>query len=200
VNKEEFNQYLSKKLPWSTVINMLNNIPHYLNERERLFDKAKIIQKSIDHYSNGKLNFVGEVGFDFYIKDKSSKFNNLKVELKSGRNIFTVKNKHNLKKITSKTNNITLNNSNGSSFNKEYQKTYDYLLLVDISGFAVTTWEEVYPHAQNCGSGFKANLPLDILSIKQYVNSDNVKKLTKEVPDFFDEAAYKMIKYIEENA
>lgn len=179
---------------------MLNNIPQYLNERERLFDKAKIIQKSIDHYSKGKLEFVGEVGFDFYVRDKFSEFNNLKVELKSGRNVFTTKNKHNLKKLTSKTNNITLNNSNGSSFSKDYEKTYDYLLLVDISGYAVTTWEEVRPHAKNCGSGFKANLPLDILSINQCINSNNVKKLTKEVPDFFDEAAYKMMKYIEENA
>ena len=161
------------------------------------FFKSWILQTAIQEYSNKKLVFVGADGYDYIIDDENSQYHNLKVELKSGKQLFSKVNSFEMKGPNNKTGSITLSNSNGSSLDKIYQKKYDYLLLLDKSGYAVTTYEKVFPFVKNNGDGFRASIDIKDLEIVCMVNENTVQYVDIDIPDFLNKAAMNIIEVIE---
>lgn len=192
-----FAEYLGKICDWDKILTLFNSIPMKYDDRELRFFKSWIIQLALQKYSNGKLKFIGADGYDFVVDDIESEYNGVKIELKSGKQIFSKENSFTLRKPHNKTASITLSNSNGSSIDKIYQKKYDFLLLLDKSGYAVTTYDKVLPRAKNHGDGFRATLNIIDLEIICLVNENTVQVLDIDVPDYLNQAVMNIIERIE---
>jgi hypothetical protein len=193
----EFAKYLSKICNWDKVLTLMNSIPMKYNDREMRFFKSWVLQLAIQKHSNGILHFVGMDGFDFYVNDPKSKYHQFKIELKSGKNIFSKTDSFELKNQNKKTTGVTLSNTNGSSLDRQYEKKYDFLLLLDKSGYAVTTYEKVFPHVKNNGDGFRASIPINVLEVVCMVDEHTVRCVDINVPDALNDAALKIIEAVE---
>ena len=193
----KFANYLGKICEWNKILTLFNSIPMNYDDRELRFFKAWIIQLAIQKYSSNKLKFIGADGYDFIVDDNDSQYHGCKIELKSGKQIFSKQDSFTLRNAYNKTSSITLSNSNGSSIDKIYNKKYDFLLLLDKSGYAVTTYDKVLPRVKNSGDGFRATLNIIDLEIVCLVDENTVQYLDVDIPDSLNCAAMNIIGMVE---
>ena len=91
----EITKYLQANVQWDKVFSVMISYKDFFNKPTLRFVKSDLICKAIEKFSNQKLVYVDEVGYDFIMQE----YGNTKLELKTQMQIF-------VKTLTGKT--ITL--------------------------------------------------------------------------------------------
>ena len=114
-----------KSVKWDCFFKMVDHIGDDLNSKKNRFDKADILEHSLDLMTGGKIKWVDEVGWDHEI----GKSHPIKLEMKSQK--FCLKTKKG--KYKTKVNDIKLMNSLGSALGRKVSdiRKFDVLLIVD---------------------------------------------------------------------
>ena len=117
-----YKHILSNKIDWARFFNLVEAIGDKLDGPKDRFDKSDIFEESIQHFSDGSVLWVNEVGHDHLIGSIPS-------EMKTQKNCLFTK-AGNVKNKTSK---IKLMNSLGDCSNRKKDDVikFDYLMIVD---------------------------------------------------------------------
>jgi hypothetical protein len=128
------------------------------------------------------MNYVNQTGYDFVTSD------NIKIELKTGLKIF--------QKRKQQTSDIIISNTQGESTDtKVFEKTFDYLLMVEPGMAGVTSWEKMRPYIKPRGDCFKAQIPMSEIEIFKVEHS--VEDFNFDLSDRIEEALDKALLDIE---
>jgi len=196
MNKKTFNAKYN--INYSRLFSMVSDIGPDLNSRKNRFDKSDLLEQAIDVFSDSRLAWVDDIGFDHQDIDDN------KFEVKSQKFcLFTPSG--NLK---SKTASLKLTNTLQDSSDKSLNVTADYLLIIDTGSeksfsMAIIPYEDVVKnHSKQLSDGFSCQIPMDkvvivanpndilireVCNIPRY--SDEKKKLQREYICRFKEAA-----------
>ncbi|MDB4350234.1 hypothetical protein OAA38_00315 [bacterium] len=148
-------EQLGKNVDWEAFFTMVNDLGSQLNERQLRFLKARLIESAIARMSNGKIEWVDEIGQDH-------QFGDVRIETKFCTNSLTTS-KGGAKKGHS-TSEIKLTNTMGSSDGRSLPNTFDYLLIVDADACAIVSRDALLPHVTSAGDGLKAKVPFNELT------------------------------------
>lgn len=154
-----------------------------LNTEQLRFLKARILEKSLEQYSNGALKYIATDGCDFELP----LLNNIRMEMKFTNGAIFGK-KGNMRPNTS----IILMNSMGTSKHKELPETYaDFLLYVSDYGAILFDKPTLSKYISPNGDGITAKLPTNLGIVvadptvmapgKQQAYVDFIKQLDKSV-------------------
>lgn len=144
------------QVEWNRVFNMVSHNGKELNSRKNRFDKAELIETSIEYNSGGGLKFVDLKGYDHVCSETGTKF-----EIKSQQCCLYTEKRGDLKPCTP---DIKLNNTLGGDLNSPFDSEFDYLVLVDTGNnntFAVAyiSREKLEPYMTRVSDGWKAKIP-----------------------------------------
>ena len=64
MNTKQYAEDLRNSLNYSRYSKLICSLGDQLNERKNRFDKADIIEQSLEVYSNGRLKWVDDIGVD----------------------------------------------------------------------------------------------------------------------------------------
>jgi hypothetical protein len=163
---------LKNNINWSLIFSLIVSYRVTYNERTMRMVKSHLISKAVEKYSNGKLIFVDETGYDFDMPEQ-----NLKIEMKSGLKLF--------QPYAGTTVDIKISNTNGtSSDGKEHKKTFDYLLLIEPGLVGVISYERLKPFIRSVGDGFSAKI--DTSEIELFSRISNYKVTDINLSNLFD--------------
>ena len=163
---------LKNNINWSLIFSLIVSYRVTYNERTMRMVKSHLISKAVEKYSNGKLVFVDETGYDFDMPEQ-----NLKIEMKSGLKLF--------QPYAGTTVDIKISNTNGnSSDGKEHKKTFDYLLLIEPGLVGVISYEKLKPFIRSVGDGFSAKI--DTSEIELFSRISNYKVTDINLSNLFD--------------
>ena len=120
-----FTEHLEQNVNWNKVFGVVDSLysDKGFTSNADNFARATMVEKALDKFSN--LERVDQTGYDFL-------YNNDKVELKMGKNLF-YKGKQRSSNSTKK---FKMKNFQGDKKTVEdykEQKTFDYLLVIDIT-------------------------------------------------------------------
>jgi hypothetical protein len=183
---DQFEFNITKKLrdniDWDMVFSVIQSYKSTYNENMLRFVKSHLISKAIQKYSGGYMEYVNQTGYDFITKD------NFKIELKTGLKIF--------QKRKQQTSDIIISNTQGQSTDtKVFEKTFDYLLMVEPGMAGVTSWEKMRPYIKPRGDCFKAQIPMTEIEIFKVEHS--VEDFNFDLSDRIEEALDKALLDIE---
>ena len=151
---EDIAQYLCESVNWSSFFVMIKTLGDDLNERKDRFDKASIIEYSLEIFSNKKIRWVDEIGRDHFIDDldiaMEMKF------IKSAKYTYS-------KKLPKKNVKVKLTNTIGSSDGRTLPNTFDCLLIASEYDVSVIKYEELLGYVESAGDGLIATIPFDRL-------------------------------------
>lgn len=161
-------QYIKTQVNWQRVFSMISHLGTDLNEMMNRSDKGALIEMAIDTFSNGKLQRCNLPGCDHLVPE----LNSLKIEVKyQQQSLFNKKGT-----LKQKTKTIPLKNPMGSDVKRTLHQTFDYILLLDDYGLALTTFSVVKQHSTETRDQIIAQLPTDILNIiftpSQFIKQD----------------------------
>lgn len=163
---------------WDKVFTIIESYKSTYNENMLRFVKSHLISKSIERYSKGYLKYVNQIGCDFLTPD------NVRIELKSGLKMF--------QKRKQQTVDIVISNTQGQSTDtKVFEKTFDYLLLIEPGMVGITTWEKMRPFVRPKGDCFKAQIPMS--EIELFKQTDKIVSFNYNLSDRIEEALDKAL-------
>ncbi len=157
---------------------LLSSLGDQLNDRKDRFDKADIVEKSFEVYSNGKFKHVDSIGRDHRDND-----NNLDLEFKFIEDgLFTPKRKKPKKTVT-----VKIKNSLGQDKGKNIDNPADFYVFAQTDAMAIISSAELKPYLVSVPDGIEAKIPLDKLTfifkpndvstkINENINYKNIKK------------------------
>jgi hypothetical protein len=147
-SKDEVVNYIKRVLSFEQLFTMINTLDCSYNERMIRMIKSELLSRCVERASRQKIHYVNQIGYDFIIPELD-----IKLEFKSGRNIFR-------KDHSSETERIKLDNTNGQdSRSKIYTKTFDYLLMIDVNRAGLISYEDIQPFIKHDGDGRSIKLP-----------------------------------------
>ncbi len=170
--------YLIQNVQWNKIFSILCSFKEEYNDLSGRFFKSDIISHAFEHFSDGKIKYVDEIGCDFYLPEL-----NVRVEGKSGLKIFQKKS----------TVDIKLKNFNG--YATEFEKTFDYLLLVEPQMIGVISYEKVQSKIYKKNDGIYCKLSNNDIEIIRNLNA--VKVSEKNLTDIRKDCILKCIKEVE---
>jgi hypothetical protein len=177
-------KHLRDDIDWKLVFSLIESYKSTHNGRMMRFVKSEITARGIEEFSNGQLKYVDEIGYDFVMPQSG-----IRIELKSGLKMFQPR--------AWSTIDIKLSNTNGqSSHDKEFIKTFDYLLMVEPGTVGVVSWEKVQPYVRSVGDGFCAKIPLRYVEI--FKEGSDVVDLDIDLSDRAEEMIKQCIRDIKE--
>lgn len=124
-----------------------------LNDRKDRFDKADIIEQSLEVYSNSRLTWIDDVGRDHY--DNVTGFDLEFKYMSSG--LFTKKGKP--KSVVK----VKLKNSLGANKGVTIENPADYYLLGQEDAIAIISSDDVKPFLVSVPDGIEAHIPFESL-------------------------------------
>lgn len=132
---------------------LTDSLGDQLNERKDRFDKSDIIEQSLDVYSNGRLQWVDDIG-----RDHIDTQYNFDLEFKYGHDSIYTK-----KKKTKAVVKVKLKNSLGTHKGVEVSDPADYYLIGQQDAIAILSWEEIKPYLVPVPDGIEAHIPFEVL-------------------------------------
>ena len=170
----EITKYLQANVQWDKVFSVMISYKDFFNKPTLRFVKSDLICKAIEKFSNQKLVYVDEVGYDFIMPE----YGNTKLELKTQMQIFGKKN--------DKTKQIRLDNTQGiSSEDKVYTKTFDFLLLMEPGLAGITNHEKIQNYIKYNADGRTVQMPHSIIEF--FSESSEVKDMRVNLNNRYDE-------------
>lgn len=158
-------KYIKRVLDFKYIFSMNNTLSHHYNERMVRFVKSELLSRTIQKTSRGKIVYVNQIGYDFFVPELD-----VKLEFKSGIDIFG-------RPRSANTSLIKLDNTNGrDSRSKVYTKTFDYLLLIDLNRAGLVKYEDIQEYIKHDGDGRSVRIPktkIQIITDSNAIFSDN---------------------------
>ena len=177
-------------LEYNKLFNMINHIGSSLNDRKNRFDKADLIEQAMEVFSNGRLKWADEIGYDL-IDER-----NIKFEAKSHKHcLFTASGK----KKPNNTSKIKLVNTLQQSETKTLNCTADYLIIIDSAAFsmAIIDYERVAKsHSSETKDGFVCQIPIDELVFLFEPSDFVLSESTLKAPNYAEDKRRMQQEYI----
>lgn len=149
----EYAKDLKKSIDANRYAKLIKSLGPQLNDRKDRFDKADIIEQSLEIYSNSRLIWVDDIGRDHYdtITDFDLEFKYMSNGLftKTGKQKVVVK--------------VKLKNSLGANKGTTIDNPADYYLLGQEDSIAIISGEDVKPYLVGVPDGIEAHIPFDKL-------------------------------------
>ncbi len=178
------------RLQCDKLFNMINHIGSSLNDRKNRFDKADLIEQAMEVFSNGRLKWADEIGYDLI--DEC----NVKFEVKSQRySLFTQTGK----KKPNSTAKIKLVNTLQQSETKALNCTADYLIIIDSAAFsmAIIDYDRVVKsYSFEAKDGFVCQIPIDELVFLFEPSDFALSESTLKAPNYAEDKRRMQQKYI----
>ena len=150
---KEYANDLSRSIDKNRYAKLIFSLGNQLNDRKDRFDKADIIEQSIEIYSKNRLKWVDDIGRDHL----DTKYN-LDLEFKYMSNgLFTKKGKpkENVK--------VKLKNSLGTNKGTTIDNPADYYLIGQEDSIAIISSEDIKPYLKSVPDGIEAHIPSENL-------------------------------------
>lgn len=169
MNTKEYAQDLKLSIDVNRYTKLINSLGSQLNDRKDRFDKADIIEQSLEVYSNGRLTWVDGIGRDHY--DNNTAFD---LEFKYMSNgLFTKTGKQ---KAVVK---VKLKNSLGANKGTTIENPADYYLLGQENAIAIISSEDIKPFLVSVPDGIEAHIPFENLDFIFKPTDVNIDKLVE---------------------
>ncbi len=149
MNTVDLANWLKENVKWSKYITLVDTVGDELNERKLRFDKSDLFERSLEMFSEGKLQYVNKEGVDHIGPE------GITIEMKyGGGSLFTNKTKKPKKHVAD----LQLMNSRGSSYGRTLPDSYaDYLLICDKDSVALISKQDLLPFVVDAGDGLKTS-------------------------------------------
>lgn len=151
VNTTEYAKDLNSSIDVNRYTKLVLSLGNQLNDRKDRFDKADIIEQSIEVYSNDRLMWVDDIG-----RDHVDTQTGLDLEFKymtDGLFTKTGKEKKNIK--------VKLKNSLGENKGTSIEDPADFYILGQQNAMAIISWEDIKPYLVSVSDGIEAHIPFD---------------------------------------
>ena len=151
VNTTEYAKDLNSSIDANRYTKLVLSLGNQLNDRKDRFDKADIIEQSIEVYSNDRLMWVDDIG-----RDHVDTQTGLDLEFKymtDGLFTKTGKEKKNIK--------VKLKNSLGENKGTSIEDPADFYILGQQNAMAIISWEDIKPYLVSVSDGIEAHIPFD---------------------------------------
>lgn len=175
--------FLRTNVDWHRFSKLVKALGHQLNTEQLRFLKARILEKSVEQYSNKTLQYVAQDGVDFLITG----LNNTRLEMKYTEGAIYTNKKNELRKNCS----IKLTNSMGTNTHAQLPPYYaDYLMFVSNRGAILFDKPTLQAHSTSGGDGIHATLPTElgiiiadhtVMDPKDQQEVDFIRQLDKSV-------------------
>jgi len=133
---------------------LIASLGKQLNNRKDRFDKADIIEQSIDVYTRGRLKWVDDIGRDHHDVTRG-----INLEFKYGANcLFTTKRKD-PKRVVS----VKIKNSLGANKGTTIDNPADYYMIGQQDSIALISFSDLEPFLKAVPDGIEAHIPFDSL-------------------------------------
>lgn len=154
-NTESYAKDIRSVLDFERYVSLIASIGNQLDTPKDRFDKSTIIEKSIEVYSNKRLEFVDGVGRDHY----DTKLD-LDLEFKFENNVMFSPKRKNPKKLVK----VKLKNSLGSHKGTKIANPADYYMIGQQDAIAIISWNDIQPYLVAVPDGIETHIPFDKLS------------------------------------
>lgn len=151
VNTTEYAKDLNSSIDANRYTKLVLSLGNQLNNRKDRFDKADIIEQSIEVYSNDRFVHVDLTG-----RDHVDTQTGLDLEFKymtDGLFTKTGKEKKNIK--------VKLKNSLGKNKGVFIENPADFYILGQQNAMAIISWEDINPYLVSVSDGIEAHIPFD---------------------------------------
>lgn len=151
VDTTEYAKDLNASIDANRYTKLVLSLGNQLNDRKDRFDKADIIEQSIEVYSNDRLMWVDDIG-----RDHVDTQTGLDLEFKymtDGLFTKTGKEKKNIK--------VKLKNSLGENKGTSIEDPADFYILGQQNAMAIISWEDINPYLVSVSDGIEAHIPFD---------------------------------------
>ena len=151
---KEVADHLKSNIDWQRFVNLCVSIGDQLNDAQWRFFKAVVFENSMEAYSDGSVEYVGEEGCDLLVTLNGQV---VRVEMKYTEHaLYTAKGK--LPRANSQK--ITLMNSKGSNTHKSLPVNYaDFLLVVGVRAAALVSKSTLKQFININGDSIDASIP-----------------------------------------
>ena len=149
----EYATELNKCIDANRYSKLIVSLGPQLNDRKDRFDKADIIEQSLEVYSNNRLHWVDDIG-----RDHRDVETNIDLEFKYMSNgLFTATGKpKNLIKVK-------LKNSLGANKGVNIDNPADYYMLGQENAIALISSDDIKPFLVSVADGIEAHIPFEKL-------------------------------------
>jgi hypothetical protein len=153
VNSSDIAKSLREDISWTAMNVLVNSIGTSLNSRKMRFHKSDLFEKAIEKFSTGKLQYLDDVGRDFFYPK-----HNVYVEMKYSSQCLHTKTGKKKEKI----NELILLNSRSTNKHLTLPSTYsEFIMIVDEQSSAVVDKKILNNYIQYYGDGISAkNIPM----------------------------------------
>ena len=151
VDTTEYAKDLNSVIDADRYTKLVLSLGNQLNDRKDRFDKADIIEQSIEVYSNDRLMWVDDIG-----RDHVDTQTGLDLEFKymtDGLFTKTGKEKKNIK--------VKLKNSLGENKGTSIEDPADFYILGQQNAMAIISWEDIRPYLVSVSDGIEAHIPFN---------------------------------------
>jgi hypothetical protein len=157
MNRAQFNKDFS--LDFNRLFSMIDHTGNELNSRKNRFDKADLIEASIQEYSSGRLSWVDMEGHDHRCPKTGRKF-----EAKSQKHLLYTATGN----LKPKTKIVKLSNTLSQDPNAQFASDFDFLILLDTGthlsySIAIISKSRLAPYLVRKLDGWVAQIPTDEL-------------------------------------
>lgn len=174
MNTTKVAQHLQNAVNWQRFVNLCASIGDQLNDAQWRFFKAIVFENSMEAYSDGSIEYVGQEGCDLLVKIDGKQY---RIEMKYTEHaLYTAKGM----KPRAESQSITLMNSKGSNTHKTLPAGYaDYLLVVGSRAAAVIDKKSLTKFIEINGDSISAKIPTDKMKFVFTPNSVTNRSITK---------------------
>ena len=151
VNTTEYAKDLNSSIDANRYTKLVLSLGNQLNDRKDRFDKADIIEQSIEVYSNDRLMWVDDIGRD-HVDTQTGLDLGFKY-MTDGLFTKTGKEKKNIK--------VKLKNSLGENKGTSIEDPADFYILGQQNAMAIISWEDIKPYLVSVSDGIEAHIPFD---------------------------------------
>lgn len=153
---KDYAKDLNNSIDFSRYIGLVEYIGTSLNAPKDRFDKADIIEGSLEVYSNDRLKWIDEEG-----RDHLDTENGNHIEFKYLTDGLYTKKSGNLKPFTSS---YKIKNSLGKNKGVTLENNADYYILAQQDAMAIIDYENIKKYLRATGDGIEAKIPSDSLT------------------------------------
>ncbi len=146
---------LRESFDYQAYANLMYGLGKQCNGRKDRFDKSDFVEKSLEEFSDGRLKWVDEEGYD----NVDTKYDH-KLEVKYMQDSLYIKDKETLKY---KTGVYKIKNNLGSSF-ATIQDPADYYLFFQQNAMAILLGTQINSYTKPMKDGIGAQIPIHLLS------------------------------------
>ncbi len=160
-------KYLKENVDWDLVFSVCASLKRKYNTGAETFVKSDIVSETIVQASNGKLQYINEIGCDFYIQELD-----VRIELKSGQDIFPKCGKR-------YTGSLKVKNFRSLKNYEEavMEKTFDYILMLEPMKCGIVSYENIQDNFEifSDGIGVKVDVTkIDFIKEVSEVKDTNI--------------------------